>query len=125
MLRLICRGTPLTRCLETFLQVTLSDRIEDTHFRRRCVGLSLTDIAHTSITAQGVPSLHDLSCFDFENSDDFVKANSEKTAEEWSEPVDPVIAWEMMGSDSSAERTCRVQRCSGERNADELCDEEG
>jgi len=61
--------------------------------------------------------LHDLSCFDFENSDNFVEANGEQTAEERSEPVDPVIAWKVMGSDSSAERACRVQRCSGEGTA--------
>lgn len=109
MLRRTCRGNSLTRYLETFLQVTLSDRIEDTHFRRRCVGLVVTDIAHTSITAQGVLSLHDLSRFDFKNPDNFVEANGKQTAEERSEPVDPVIAWEVMSSDSGAERTCRIQ----------------
>ena len=95
------------------------------HFWRRCVGLSVTGIAHTSITALKVPSLHDLSCFDLQNSDDLVEANGKQTAEEGSKPVDPVVAWEMMGSDSSAERASRVQRCSGERSADQLCDEEG
>lgn len=109
MLCRTCRGTSLARCLETFFQVTLSDRIEDTHFHGRCVGLIVTGITHTPITAQGISSLHDQSCFDFEDPDHFVKANGEQTAEKRSEPVDPVVAWEVMGSDSSAKRACRIQ----------------
>jgi hypothetical protein len=125
MLRQTCRRTSFTGCLKTFLQITLSDRIEDTHFRRRCASLVVTGVAHTSITAHGVIPLHDLSCFDFEDPDDLVKANSKYTTEEGSEPVNPVIAREVMGCDSGTERACRVQRCSGERTANQLCDKEG
>ena len=87
---------------------------------RRCVGLSVVEVVCTSTV-----SIHDLSRFNLENPDDLVKANGEETAEERTEPVDPVIARKVMGSDSSAERACRVQRCSSERSADQLCDEEG
>jgi hypothetical protein len=125
MLRRARRRTSFAGCAETFLQVTLSDRIEDTHFRGCCNSLVVTDVAQTSITAYGVIPLHNLSCFDFKDPDDLVKANSEQTTKEGSEPVDPVIAREVMGGDSSAERACRIQRCSGERTANQLCDKEG
>lgn len=118
MLCRACRRTSFTRCLESFLQITLSDRIKNAHLDRRCVGLSVVEVVCTSTV-----SVHDLSCFDLENPDDLVKANGEQTAEEGSEPVDPVVAWEVVGSDCSAERACRVQRRSSERTADQLCDE--
>ena len=124
MLRQTCRRTSLTRCLQAFLQVTLSDRIKDAHFSRRCVSLTITDVARAAITARRVVCLHDQSCFDLKSPDDFVEADGEQTTEERSEPVDPVIAWEVVSSHSSAERACRVQRCSGEGTANQLCDEE-
>ena len=108
MLCRTCRRTSFTRCLKTFLQITLSDRIEDTHFRRQCTSLVVDDVAYASITAHGIIPLHDLSCFDFEDPDELVKANSKQTTEQGSEPVDPVVAREVMGCDSSAERACRV-----------------
>lgn len=113
------RRTSFTGCLETFLQIALSDRIKNAHLDRRCVGLSVVEVVCTSTV-----SVHDLSCFNLKNPDDLVTANGEQTAEEGSEPVDPVVAWEVMGSDCSAKRACRVERCSGERTADQLCDEE-
>lgn len=85
----------------------------------------VTDVAHTSITAHGVIPLHDLNSFDFEDPDDLVKTNSEQTTEKRPQPVDPVIAGEVMGCDSSAERACRIQRCSSERTSNQLCDEKG
>jgi hypothetical protein len=118
--RWTCRRTSLTRRLETFLQITLSDRIKNAHFSRRYVGLSVAEVVRTSTV-----SVHDLCCFDFENPDDLVKANREQTTKEGPKPVDPVIAREVMSGDCSAERACRVQRCSGERTTDQLCDEKG
>jgi hypothetical protein len=72
MLYRTCCGTSFARCLETFLQVTLSDRIENVHLDRCRVGFGVVEVVHTSTV-----SMHNLSCFNLENPDDLVRANSE------------------------------------------------
>jgi hypothetical protein len=97
-----------TRRLDTFLQIILRHRIKDVDFLGRRISWQVAGIADTSTMSQVVVAVYRKSGLDFEDFDDFVKADSKQAAKYWSKPVDPVITWEVMSGDSCAERACRV-----------------
>jgi hypothetical protein len=112
------------RRLETFLQIALGNRIKDMHFPKRRISWDVAAVADASTVSKKVFAMNCKSGLDFEDFDDFVEADGKQAAKCWSKPVDPVVAWEVVGGDSCTKRASRVQRCACERTADQLSDEE-
>lgn len=59
-----------------------------------------------------------------EDFDELVEASCYDGTEDWSEPVDPVVAFEVASDDGGTEGAGWVERSAGEVDAGEFCDEE-